>query len=116
MAKDPVLEKIKETFPQVQQQFNNFPRSPKFLLPEPLNPNQTELVLMGAVSDIAQYGLGWIPVVGDYLADVVSDNIEANMNRRLSQKEREEYREQNRFLPNSLSMYRTFTKERAGKL
>ncbi len=109
LANDPVFQKLK-------QQFNNLPRSAAGILPEPLNPSQTEVVLMGAASDAAQFLLGNIPVVGDVLADIVTDNIEANMLRKLTDPEQRSFREETRFLPNSVAIYRTISKSRAGKL
>lgn len=96
---------VQEIDAQVRHYLKGMP-SVRRLLPPPPSPRQTELTLMGATVDVAQWLLGMLPVVGDIVADIVGDNIETEMRRRFTPAERTEFSEQTRFLPSSLAAWR----------
>lgn len=85
------------------------------LLPSPPSARQAELTAMGATVDVAQFLLGMIPTVGDALADIVGDNIEAEMRRRFTPAERTEFSEQTRFLPSGIAAWRAVTRAQGGR-
>ncbi len=75
-------------------------------------PKKGELVMQGVAADIACYGLGFIPYVGDILGDAIEDNIMADVVQKLSLAEQTEFREQNRVYPNGVALLRTFQRVR----
>lgn len=83
---------------------------PARLLPELPSGRRLDLIVMGAAADAAQFLIGAIPAVGDVLADIVVDNIEADMHRRFTPEERAAFIEQTRFLPSSLAAWRAVAK------
>lgn len=75
-------------------------------------PQKGELVMQGVTADVASYGLGFIPYVGDILGDAIEDNIMADVEQKLSPTELAEFREQNRVYPNGVALLRTFQRVR----
>jgi len=75
-------------------------------------PKKGELVMQGVAADVASYGLGFIPYLGDILGDAIEDNIMADVVQKLSPAEVSEFREQNRVYPNGVALLRTFQRVR----
>lgn len=71
-------------------------------------PHQGELVTAGITADVLSFAAGFVPVVGDIVADFIEDNIMADVDTRLTPAERAEFREQNRVYPNGIALVRTF--------
>ena len=88
---------VRRFVPTPQELFAPFPR-----------PQQAELVTAGITADVLGFGLGFVPWVGDIVADFVNDNIMADVETRLTPAERVELREQNRVYPNGIALLRTF--------
>lgn len=86
--------------------------SPADLLKPFPPPKKGELVMQGVTADVACYGLGFIPYVGDILGDAIEDNIMADVVQKLSPAELSEFREQNRVYPNGVALLRTFQRVR----
>jgi len=103
---------VREIDKQIRKGMPNVGR----LLPSPPSPRQTELTLLGAAVDVSQWVLGLIPGVGDVLADIVGDNIEAEMRRRFTPEERAEFSEQTRNLPSSIAAFRAVERTALRKL
>jgi len=75
-------------------------------------PQKGDLVMQGVAADVASYGLGFIPYVGDIVGDAIEDNIMADVVQKLSPAELSEFREQNRVYPNGVALLRTFQRVR----
>jgi len=77
-------------------------------------PKKGELVMQGVTADVLSYAFGYIPGVGDIVGQFVNDNIMADVQQKLSEPERTEFRAQNRVYPNGIALLRTF--QRTGVL
>jgi len=77
-------------------------------------PKKGEMVMQGITADLLGWGLGYIPVVGDFVVQFVNDNIMADIQIKLSDTELTEFRSQNRVYPNGVALLRTF--QRTAKL
>ncbi len=86
--------------------------SPTDLLKPFPPPKKGELVMQGVAADVASYGLGFIPYLGDILGDAIEDNIMVDVVQKLSPAELSEFREQNRVYPNGVALLRTFQRVR----
>lgn len=84
--------------------------SPQDILKPFPPPQKGELVMQGITADVLSYAFGYIPTVGDIVGDFVNDNIMADVLRKLSPAEKEEFRVQNRVYPNGIALLRTFQK------
>ena len=71
-------------------------------------PKKGEMVMQGITADLLGWGLGYIPVVGDFVGQFVNDNIMADVQTKLSDTELTEFRAQNRVYPNGIALLRTF--------
>ena len=80
------------------------------LLPPLPTGRHADLIAMGAAVDVTQWALGAVPVVGDILADIVGDNIEADMMQRMTPAEQNRYREDTRFLPSGVAVWQGLRK------
>ena len=85
---------------------------PKELLRPFPPPKQGELVMQGITADVVSYAVGFIPYVGDPLANAINDNIMADVLVKLSPEQRAEFREQNRLYPNGIALLRAFQRTR----
>ena len=88
-----------------------FPSPQDLLRPFP-KPEKADLVTAGIAADVLSFAAGFVPVVGDIVADFISDNIMADVDTRLTPEERVELREQNRVYPNGIALVRTFQRTR----
>ena len=88
--------------------------SPADLLKPFPPPKKGELVMQGVTADVLTYAVGFIPAVGDIVGQFVNDNIMADLQQKLSEPERTEFRAQNRIYPNGIALLRTF--QRTGVL
>lgn len=100
------MERVSGRPPQLAQALPDLGR----LLPHMPTARQGEMLAMGAAIDVTQWTLGQIPTVGDILADIVGDNIEADMLRRMTPEEKVRYREDTRFLPSGLAVWQGIRK------
>ena len=71
-------------------------------------PRRVEAIQMAAARDVGAWLLGQIPVVGDFLADALQDNMWANMRRRLTPQEIDTFTEVTRRYPDTLALALTF--------
>lgn len=100
---------------RITEYLESLPQDLTRLLPPAPSPRESELIIMGATADAADFLLGLIPTVGDVLADIAVDNIEGDMHRRFTPEEKREFTEQSRFLPSGLAAWRAFSRLRAQK-
>jgi len=80
-----------------------FPRLPGF------NEKNRRAMLHAIGSDVSNL-IGWIPVVGDVLADVIEDMHGAEIQKILTPEENREYSKQDKVAPSTIAMARTLTK------
>jgi len=71
-------------------------------------PKRGGLIAQGVVADLLDYAFGYIPGVGDVIGNFVNDNIMADVLQKMTEVERNEFRQQNRVYPNGVALLRTF--------
>ena len=75
------------------------------------SPRRVELLNVSIAKDVGGWLLGLAPVVGTGIADIWTDNLDADMHRRMTPAEASTLRQETRWLPDSIALIRTFQKE-----
>lgn len=86
-----------------------FPKLPK-LEPPNIDERKGKALAHTVAIDISSI-IGWIPIVGDIVADVVEDLHFSELRKNLSKPELEEYLKQDKVAPSSIALVRTFMEE-----
>lgn len=83
---------------------------PKLEAPK-MDERRQRALLHGIAVDISSI-IGWVPIVGDIVADVVEDLHGAELRRTLTGKEMDEFMIQDKVAPSTIALLRTFLKIR----
>ena len=77
------------------------------LAPPAIDERRTKAMLHAVASDLGTI-IGWVPVVGDIVSDVVEDLHSVELRRILTPTEMNEYMRQDKVAPSTIALLRTF--------
>jgi hypothetical protein len=85
------------------------PKLPKLKPPE-MDERRGKAMAHSVAIDISSI-IGWIPIIGDIVADVVEDLHGAELRKLLTPAEMEKYVKEDKVAPSTIAMLRTFMEE-----